>query len=187
MSFNRFSLLSSDSISGFPIGALSEVCGTLGSGKTEILLKFLAENPHLRVAWVEEEFSVYPCAFPQRHVALERVFFVDASGSSRKVSSSGTTQGEKLALWVVHQILQSQVFGVVVVSASISERIAAVTLRRLQLLAEKSRCSVILLTESPTRWASWAIQLQLQVERSEAGGEPWVTVLRSKGWRHQIA
>lgn len=189
MSFNRFSLVSassfSEAVSGFPVGALTEICGAPGGGKTEFLLNYLAQNPHLRVAWVEEELSVYPCAFPQRSVALERIFFVDLA----QVSSTTATQSvtESLALWVVHQILQSQIFGIIIVSASIREKTATVALRRLQLLAEKSQSSVIFLSERPMRVASWTIPLQLEVGRSLDVGELWVRVLRSKGWRHQIA
>src|SRR4051812_38374506 len=50
---------------GVPIGALTEISGPEGGGKTEVLLGFLAENPKARVAWIEERFTVYPCAFPQ--------------------------------------------------------------------------------------------------------------------------
>lgn len=183
MSSNRFPILGE--VSPFPRGALTELWGEAGSGKTELILHFLAENPHFRVAWVEEDFSIYPCAFPQRKVALDRIFFVDVSACStltrQKLSRS------ELAFWAAHQILQSQVFQVVVISVRPSEKQAPVTFRRLQLLAEKSRSAVILLTEQPIQVASWAIPLQLQVGRAGELGEPWVKVLRSKGWRNQSA
>src|SRR4051812_17129647 len=62
---------------GFAKGSLVEIAGSPGSGKTEVVLKLLAENPELRVAWVEEGMTVYPCAFPQHHVELKRILFVD--------------------------------------------------------------------------------------------------------------
>src|SRR5271166_968416 len=60
---------------GFPRGAIVELTR---SGKTEVMVQFLAENPQLRIAWIEEEFTIYPCAVAQRNVAPERLLFVEA-------------------------------------------------------------------------------------------------------------
>jgi hypothetical protein len=161
-------------------GALTEISGSPGSGKTELILKFLSANPALRVAWIEEKFSVYPCAFPLNGVELGRVFFVD-------VSKAGDS---KAVLWAAHQVLQSQVFAVVILSVRLAERESMIALRRLQLAAEKNRGTVILLGETPTCGASWPISLQLQVSRSAGSGEPVIRVIKNKGrvaWQHQIA
>src|SRR4051812_41640161 len=36
---------------GLPKGALVEISGAHGGGKTEVVLRFLAQNPGARVAW----------------------------------------------------------------------------------------------------------------------------------------
>src|SRR5271170_371643 len=55
----------SEAIPGLPRGGLIGISGISGTGKTELVLKFLATNPGVSVAWIEESFSIYPCAFPQ--------------------------------------------------------------------------------------------------------------------------
>jgi hypothetical protein len=166
--------------SGLPKGALVEISGSAGNGKTEAVLRFLAENPTVRVAWVEEEFTVYPCAFPQSRVGLDRVLFVDS------------TPGE--TLWTVHQILRSQVFGVIVLqmkAAAKGERGEKdeMALRRLQLAAEKAQVTIILLSEEPAKKGTWPISVQLQVNRSAPTTTAFETralnlnVLKYKGQR----
>jgi hypothetical protein len=132
-------------------GALTELCGPAGGGKTELVLRFLAENPTLRVAWIEDPISIYPCAFPRHGVSLNRVLFVRDPGEH--------------AIWCVQQILRSGIFPVVVLAApSRIEGGHGVPLRRLQLAAEQANASVILLSERPTEGA-WAIANQIEVRR----------------------
>jgi hypothetical protein len=159
-----FLLPESDKLPGLPKGALIGVSGVSGAGKTEFVLKFLAANPGVNVAWIEEKFTVYPCSFSQHGVGLDRILFIEPEGDP---------------LWVVHQVIKSQVFGVVVLS---SEHPASdpVVLRRLQIAAEKNACSVILLTEKPMQAASWPMAVQLQVSRDAESGAPVFSVLRSK-------
>src|SRR5690606_14451470 len=95
--------------SGLPKGAITEVSGF---GKTELVTRFLAEHEEIRVAWIEETFSVFPFAFQQRRVDLKRVLFVEA--------------GEDLT-WAALQILKSQIFGIVVLYA---ETLSLTHLRR---------------------------------------------------------
>jgi hypothetical protein len=153
---------------GLPKGALIEISGNAGGGKTEVVLRFLAQNPSVRVAWVEEEFSIYPSAFPQNSVGLERVLFVD--------SPPGET------LWTVHQILRSQVFGVVILKKS-QFSMDEMALRRLQLAAEKSQITVILLTDQPARKGTWPISVQLQASRSIENRSLTLNVLKYRGQR----
>ena len=55
-----------------PRGALTEVSGPTGSGKTEALLKFIATHQHElgRVAWIEDRFTAYPTGFLQHGIDL---------------------------------------------------------------------------------------------------------------------
>lgn len=199
-----------------PQGAITEISGPDGAGKTEAVLRFLAENPVPRVAWIEQDFSVYPCAFPQYGVALDRVFFVDLSPIEQSVRGltqagrvraqrdacaghgrSSPTSDSSIGLWAAHQVLTSQVFGIVVLNVTVRE---AVPLRRLQLAAEKNGCVVILLSEKPLSQmmgATWPIHLQLQASRDSASGSVRLSVLKNRGrktaktmegleWRHQV-
>ena len=133
--------------SGIPRGALCEVSGSHGGGKSELVLRFLAENPKVRAAWIEEEFTIYPCAFFRFGVDLSRVLFSEAGAET---------------LWAAHQILRSQLFGAVILTAPAASEL---DLRRLQLAAEKAQASVILLAEEPMQEGSWPIQLQLETFR----------------------
>lgn len=157
---------------GVPRGAVIEVCGSDGSGKTEFVLKFLSENPKLRVAWIEEQLSVYPCALPQHGVELNRVLFVEG--------------GSEL-IWCAHQVLRSRIFKVVVVSGfggvrvngtreRTSDEQRGIELRRLQLAAEQSGSTLILLSEAPTRRGAWPISVQVQVQRQKK-----VQIIKNRG------
>lgn len=145
---------------GIPRGAISEISGPHGCGKTELVLKLIAENLRLHVAWIEDKFTAYPRAFPQYGVHLNRVLFAEA---------------EDQAIWTAHQMLRSGIFGIVVLSTGQlegSERVRStqerqLELRRLQLAAEQSNSSLILLSETPTIEGAWPINLQLTINRNE--------------------
>jgi hypothetical protein len=149
-----------------PRGALIELSGPLGAGKTEVVLKFLAANPEARVAWIEEKFTAYPCSFIQNGVSLERVLFIEA----------------KDPLWSLHQTMKSQVFGAVIWSVESDQKLRdPVVLRRLQIAAERSSCSVLLLTETPAPASSWPISVQIRVSRHPRTGMPVSQVLKFRG------
>jgi hypothetical protein len=131
--------------SGLPRSALTEISGPHGGGKSEMVIQFLAENPDVRAAWIEEQFSVYPVAFPQLGVGLERVLFVEAG---------------RQGLWTTQQILRSGLFSVVVLAGKV---LTEINLRRLQLAAEKAQACVILLREKPTLQGKWPISVQIEV------------------------
>jgi hypothetical protein len=124
---------------GLPRGALAEITGP---GKTEAAAQLLAENPHLRCAWIEKRFSLLPSALLQREVNLQKIFFVEA--------------GEQSA-WAASLILRSGIFPLVVYSAPYGEERE---LRRLQLLSERSSATTLLLGDQPQTDA-WPIRLSL--------------------------
>jgi hypothetical protein len=103
---------------GLPQGGLIELSGAAGGGKLEVLLRFLGENPGLQVAWVEEGTTTYPCAFPQHGVSLERVLFVNAEARHAEEGS--------LVLDCAHQILRSQIFGVLVLVARTQAQVSQI-------------------------------------------------------------
>jgi hypothetical protein len=130
--------------SGIPVGAITEISG---HGKTEFVLKILSENKEKKVAWVEENFSVFPFGFMQRRIDLNRVLFVEAA---------------KDLDWVCVQILRAQIFGIVVIY---TEDIELNQLRRIQLASEKSGVATLWLTHMAR--ALWPVSLQIQVSKSD--------------------
>lgn len=147
---------------GVPQGALLEVSGPAGGGKTEVVLRFLSEHPALKVAWVEEKLSIYPCAFMQQKVALERVLFVETSRY----------------LWAVQQILKSQIFSFIVLSTPLQTE---VELRRLQIATEKAGASLFLITEHVTHEGSWPLSVQLYVSRCQNTGITRLEIIKYRG------
>jgi hypothetical protein len=169
---------------GLPKGKLMEISGALGGGKTEVLLRFLQENPALQVAWIEVGADIYPCAFSERGVDLSRVLFVEPAQLSE-------------ALWCAQQILKSQIFGAVILSrretapamfiphttnarprdsrstelrglqSRVEKELGEIELRRLQIAAEKSGAMFFLLQEKPMLAGNWPLYLQLNVERQK--------------------
>ena len=188
---------------GLPKGKLMEFSGALGGGKTEVLLRFLQENPALQVAWVEVGADIYPCAFSERGVDLSRVLFVEPTHMSE-------------ALWCAHQILKSQIFGAVILSQresaagttqvpmviphtttivrprssrsnelrgpqsrSVDKELGEIELRRLQIAAEKSGSMVFLLQEKPMSAGSWPLYMQLHIQSKDNQGQ--IQILKHRG------
>lgn len=143
----------------FESSGIVEASGPSGSGKTRWLLRELGRAPQARIAWIENGVTAYPCAFAEHGVSVQRVLFVDCP-SREKV------------LWSARQILKSQAFGVVVFGDVKPGLLDEMDLRRLQLMAEKSKATIVLLSEQPTRQGAWPISVQLEIARSrEAEGE----------------
>jgi recA bacterial DNA recombination protein len=192
---------------GLPKGKLIEFSGALGGGKTEVLLRFLQENPALQVAWIEVGADIYPCAFSERGVDLSRVLFVEPTHMSE-------------ALWCAHQILKSQIFGAVILSqrerisgsTSVpmviphtttivrprssrstelrgpqsrvdSKELGEIELRRLQIAAEKSGAMVFLLQEKPMSAGSWPLYMQLHIQSKDNQGQ--IQILKHRGQSFQ--
>lgn len=162
-------------------GALTEICGPAGGGKTELTLQLIreldSEKASPKVCWIERDFTIYPPAFARHGIDPNRIFWVDS-----QAAAGGESDSAKLALWSAQQALASRLFGIVVVGGS-SRGYETVALRRLQLAAEKSQAFVLLLSEYPTAGITWPIRTQLQVDRGfgKEGHELRITVLKGRG------
>ncbi|MEW6058219.1 MAG: hypothetical protein AB1540_16575, partial [Bdellovibrionota bacterium] len=84
-----------------PQKAITEISGKPGSGKTELLLRTLAQQPQKRIAWLEEKFTFYPCSLLRAGISPGKILFIES---------------EDYLLWAAAQILRSGLFGVVVLS-----------------------------------------------------------------------
>lgn len=143
--------------SGIPLGAITEISGP---GKTQLVLRFLAEHPQLTVAWLEESFSICPFSFLQNQVSLSRVLFVDA--------------GESLE-WAALQALRSQCFAVLVMY---TQELDLQSARRIQLAAEKANAAVIWLSSRPQEL--WTSKLEITTRREYLDGNLQVHIRRKK-------
>lgn len=134
---------------GVPSAGMVEVSGLPGAGKTELALRFLAENPNLRGVWVEEKPMIFPPAFEGLGLDLSRILFVEA----------GAWAG-----WACLEAVRSGLFGFVGFNmANPGENL----LRRLQIAAEQARSSLWIFGEEPLREGGWALSLHLRVKRSQ--------------------
>ena len=111
-------------------GAITEISGEQGFGKTRLVVDLIAQNSKYRVAWIEDDFTVYPYSLFQSGLNAEQVFFVDS--------------GDEY-LWSLFQVLSSQLFRIVVISISVA--LKELELRRIQLAAEKAGSAVIVLSK----------------------------------------
>jgi hypothetical protein len=131
-------------------GALSEWTGAKGSGKTTRLLRFFAEqlkDAEARpVAWISQSLEALPCALAQTGIQTQDILFLE-------------TRSPSDAHWAAHQCLRSGLFDFLVLECEFSTRTQdrQIELRRLQVEAERTRSTVILLRESPLAEGAWAI------------------------------
>jgi hypothetical protein len=139
---------------GFPVGRLVEISG---AGKTEFLVQCLREAASDKIIWIEKELTINPFGLWQRGLHLSNVTFVETLDFN----------------WAIQQILQSQIFQVIVLSQlHLTEK----QLRRFQLQVEKSSSLLFLLSEEVHQ--SWALSLHLHVSDRKSLE---VEVLRRRG------
>lgn len=112
-----------------------------GPARTEAVLTLLTEHKGLEAAWVEARLTAYPPGFVQRGVDLTCLLFIEA---------------QEHFPWALMELVRSQVFGVVAVASPLPD---AMSLRRLQLAAERAACAVLLAAPLPE--AAWPVRTRL--------------------------
>ena len=160
--------LSLSRFGGIAKGELTEISGVMGSGKTEAMLRLLLENPDLRVAWFEEDWTMYPPVFFQKGISPERLWCLELKAALG------------VARTVFLEVISSQVFGAVIIHGSEKLVGSEVGLRRLQIVAEKANVAVILLTETPVSFGGWCLRRRYQVQRSNKPGQSQIEILRDR-------
>lgn len=136
---------------GWKAGALSELRGKPGGGKTELAIRSAARLTKVGklVAVVTCGKSLFPPAFASADVDLHHVLWLSPEKPER-------------SLWATDQVVRSGLFPLVITHNLLWEEKAA---RRLQLAAEKSGISVLLLRSNERVSALWPVFLSVEIER----------------------
>jgi hypothetical protein len=116
----------------WPAGAAQGALTHLqGPAVTEAVLRLLAAHPGLKAAWIEARLSAYPPGFVQRGVDLACLLFVEA---------------QEHFVWAVTELVRSQAFPLVALASPLPD---GMSLRRLQLAAERAQAVVLLAAPLP--------------------------------------
>ena len=147
-------------IEGLPCPGILEISGPLGGGRTGLAIALVAaQTGRQAVAWVDPHRRLYPPGFAARGVTLGRLVVLQPSLERTS--------------WAVEQVARSGCFPVVVVDElPASGKSTRFVGQRWELAAEAGRCSVIVLTERPTRDIPACVRLSV--------GRGTVTVLRDR-------
>jgi protein ImuA len=170
---------------GFPRGAIAELTGCAGSGKTAIAVAVVARamGECALAAWIDARSELYAPAVQLGGVDLDRLLIV-RPGAEAPLSPSGATPmrgvqaSARQSLWATEAVLGSGAFAAVVVDVPLAAGARATTewgagasaeamLRRLVAAAEKGGATCIWLSE-PGSCAPPA-RLRIEVSRGRDG------------------
>jgi len=169
---------------GLPIGAISEINGPASSGRTSLALSFLAQRTaEDRVcAWVDTSDALDPESAAATGVNLSQLLWVRCTEVpllSSKTSKKTWTRLDQ-ALRATDLLLQAGGFAAMVldlgdIAPQYSSRIPLATWFRFRQAAERTRCCLIVLSQSASAQSSAAVALQCEALQPETAGS---TVLR---------
>lgn len=180
---------------GFPRGAIAELTGAAGSGKTAVAVGVIARAMGERAlaAWIDARSELYAPAVQLGGVDLERLLIVRPSGDAPLAPSGASPArsvqpGARQALWAAEAVLGSGAFAAVVVDVplalggrAMTERGAGASvdamLRRLVAAAEKGGAVCLWLSEP----GSCAPPARVRLEVSRSGGGVQARFVRSVG------
>jgi hypothetical protein len=131
--------------SGVAVGIVAELMGT---ARVDWLIDFFKMNPEKLILWCKSASQPNPQALYQRGIALERIKFVNTTGSDQQV---------------IRIALESQLYPFIIAPNHFEE---VRDFQRMHLLAEKSKSIVFLLAQKKFSQA-WPISLQLEINSHE--------------------
>lgn len=171
--------------SGFPRGAIAELSGAAGSGKTALAIAVTARAMGERglAAWIDGRAELYAPAVQAGGVELDRLLIVRPGSIAIAPSGVPPTRGlhasAQQALWAAEAILGSGAFAAVVIDVPIAAGSRGTTanwgvgasveamLRRLVAAAEKGGATCLWLSE-PGACAP-PVRLRVEVSRGVEG------------------
>ena len=158
---------------GLPVGALTEIIGAECSGRTTVALSFLAQITKTErvCAWIDVSNALSPESAAASGIPLKRLLWVrcgvQPSTRTAKPCASNVWARIEQALRVTDLLLQAGGFSAIVLDlGSIApehvSRIPLATWFRYRAAAERSRASVLLLTQHACSKSSAGLVLHLQ-------------------------
>jgi hypothetical protein len=181
---------------GLPVGAISEVTGPESSGRTSLVLAFLAQRTaEDRVcAWIDANDAFDPESAAANGVSLRQLLWVrcrdlspqDRAGISERSSANNAKPATKpwtrldQAVRATDLLLQAGGFAAIVLDLGETapehgNRIPLATWFRFRQAADRTRCSLIVLGKAAYAQSSAAVTLDCTPQRAETAG---ATVLR---------
>lgn len=169
---------------GLPVGAISEITGPASSGRTSLVLAFIARRTtEERVcAWVDTSDTFDPESAAANGVNLRRLLWVRCNDVPTHLSKTGKKHWTKLdqALRATDLLLQAAGFAAIVldlgeIAAEHAGRIPLATWFRFRQAADRTRCSLIVVGQAAYAQSSAAVALKCEPLQVETAGS---TVLR---------
>jgi len=173
---------------GFPVGAISEVMGPNSSGRTSLILAFLAQRTEAGqvCAWVDVADAFDPESAAASGVDLKQLLWVRCGESKAALKPLPTTNPAwktkdkpwtrlDQALRTVDLLLQAGGFSAIVLDLGATEpkdamRIPLATWFRFRQAADRTRCSLIVLGKAAYAQSSAAVLLECSAYRIEKTG-----------------
>jgi hypothetical protein len=166
---------------GLPVGAVSEVAGPESSGRTSLTLAFLAQRTRDEqvCAWVDVTDSLDPESAAANGVALRQLLWVRCQGRNQNANAKPWTRLDQ-ALRATDLLLQAGGFAAIVLDLGDmpeehGNRIPLATWFRFRQAADRTRCSLVVLSKATYAQSSAAVVLKCAPLRAVTAGE---TVLR---------
>jgi recombination protein RecA len=183
---------------GLPVGAISEITGPVSSGRTSLVLPFLARRTdEARVcAWVDTNDAFDPESAAANGVDLRQLLWVRCQERPQpQPRAARTPRSEKAKPWTkldqalrsTDLLLQATGFAAIVLDLGDTapehgNRIPLATWFRFRQAADRTRCSLVVLGQAAYAQSSAAVALKCSpLETETAGG----TVLRGFTFRLQ--
>lgn len=166
---------------GLPVGAVSELTGLESSGRTSLALAFLAQRTRDEqvCAWVDVTDAFDPESAAANGVALRQLLWVRCQGRNQNANAKPWTRLDQ-ALRATDLLLQAGGFAAIVLdlgdmSEEHGNRIPLATWFRFRQAADRTRCSLVVLSKAAYAQSSAAVVLECTPLRAVTAGE---TILR---------
>lgn len=154
---------------GIPRGSISEVAGTLSTGKTSFALSTIATitQSGAACAWVDVNDALSPESAAAADIVLKRLLWLRTSADRRQTVTDKPWSRLEQALKATDLLLQAGGFGAIVLDMSDvlpqhATRIPLSTWYRYRLAAEQARTALVLLTQTPCANSCAALALRCE-------------------------
>lgn len=162
---------------GFPVGAISEIAGPQSSGRTSVVLSFLAHRTQesLVAAWVDAGDAFDPESAAANGVCLRQLLWVRCRSTDGPEKSKPWTRLDQ-AIRATDLLLQAGGFAAIVLdlgdtAPEQASRIPLATWFRFRQAADRARCCLVVLGEDSYAQSSAALVLECLPLRAKTAGK----------------